>query len=137
MVCDDAVVRGAEAIALGSILDVRHLNDDAFTRQAMEQLMEGYVLAAEKAGVVVINGELAELGDRIGGYGDFNFNWGATVLWLAHESRILTGNKIKKGDAIIGLAEKGFRSNGITDVRKAFSEKYGLATIGTATRASS
>ena len=125
MVCDDAVVRGAESVAIGSILDVRQLNDSEHTRNAVMQLGQGYVAAAKAAGVVVVNGEVAELGDRVGGYGDFNYNWGATVLWLAHKERILTGHQIRPGDALVGLAEHGFRSNGITDVRKAMLEKYG------------
>ena len=125
MVCDDAVVRGAEPVAIGSILDVRQLNEDAHTRTAVSQLAQGYVNAAKAANVVVVNGEVAELGDRVGGYGDFNYNWGATVLWFAHKERILTGHQIRPGDALIGLAEHGFRSNGITDVRKAMIEHYG------------
>lgn len=125
MVCDDAVVRGAEPVAIGSILDVKHLNDDEHTRRAVGQLATGYVEAANAAGVVVVNGEVAELGDRVGGFGDFNYNWGATVLWFAHKERILTGHQIQAGDALIGLAEHGFRSNGITDVRKAMLEHYG------------
>jgi phosphoribosylformylglycinamidine cyclo-ligase len=125
MVCDDAVVRGAEPVAIGSILDVRQLNDDAHTRTAVSQLAQGYVDAAKAANVVVVNGEVAELGDRVGGYGEFNYNWGATVLWFAHKERILTGHQIQPGDALIGLAEHGFRSNGITDVRKAMLEHYG------------
>jgi phosphoribosylformylglycinamidine cyclo-ligase len=125
MVCDDAVVRGAEPVAIGSILDVRQLNHTEHTRQAVRQLCKGYVEAAKAAGVVVVNGEVAELGDRVGGYGDFNYNWGATVLWVAHKERILTGHQIQPGDALIGLAEHGFRSNGITDVRKALLEHYG------------
>ena len=125
MVCDDAVVRGAESVAIGSILDVRQLNDSEHTRNAVKQLGQGYVAAAKAAGVVVVNGEVAELGDRVGGYGDFNYNWGATVLWLAHKERILTGHQIRPGDALVGLVEHGFRSNGITDVRKAMLEKYG------------
>lgn len=125
MVCDDAVVRGAEPVAIGSILDVRQLNDTEHTRTAVRQLAQGYVEAAKAAGVVVVNGEVAELGDRVGGYGDFNYNWGATVLWLAHKDRILTGHQIKPGDSLVGLAEHGFRSNGITDVRKAMLERYG------------
>lgn len=125
MVCDDAVVRGAEPVAIGSILDVRQLNDDEHTRTAVAQLAQGYVDAAEAANVVVVNGEVAELGDRVGGYGDFNYNWGATVLWFAHKDRILTGHQIQPGDALVGLAEQGFRSNGITDVRKAMFEQYG------------
>lgn len=125
MVCDDAVVRGAEPVAIGSILDVRQLNDTEHTRTAVRQLSQGYVEAARLAGVVVVNGEVAELGDRVGGYGDFNYNWGATVLWFAHRNRILTGHQIQPGDSLVGLAEHGFRSNGITDVRKAMLEHYG------------
>ena len=125
MVCDDAVVRGAEPVAIGSILDVRQLDDNEHTRTAVRQLAQGYVEAARAAGVVVVNGEVAELGDRVGGYGDFNYNWGATVLWFAHKDRILTGHQIKPGDSLVGLAEHGFRSNGITDVRKAMLEHYG------------
>lgn len=125
MVCDDAVVRGAEPVAIGSILDVRQLNDTEHTRNAVRQLGQGYVTAAKAAGVVVVNGEVAELGDRIGGYGDFNYNWGASVLWLAHKERILTGHQMQPGDALVGLTEHGFRSNGITDVRKAMLEHYG------------
>ena len=125
MVCDDAVVRGAESVAIGSILDVKQLDDTEHTRNAIKQLGQGYVEAAKAAGVVVVNGEVAELGDRVGGYGDFNYNWGATVLWLAHKERILTGHQMRPGDTLVGLAEHGFRSNGITDVRKAMLAEYG------------
>lgn len=125
MVCDDAVVRGAEPVAIGSILDVRQLNDTEHTRNAVRQLGQGYVDAAKAARVVVVNGEVAELGDRVGGYGDFNYNWGAAVLWFAHRERMLTGHQIQPGDSLVGLAEHGFRSNGITDVRKAMLEHYG------------
>lgn len=130
MVCDDAVVRGAEPIAVGSILDVRHLgqHDDEqskeYAKNAVRQLCKGYVKAAKAAGVVVVNGEVAELGDRVDGYGEFNYNWGAGVLWFAHEDRILTGREIRKNDSLVGLVEKGFRSNGITDVRKTMLEHY-------------
>ncbi|CAN5631376.1 phosphoribosylformylglycinamidine cyclo-ligase [soil metagenome] len=125
MVCDDAVVRGAESVALGSILDVRQLEDKEETRRAVGELAHGYVEAARLAGVVVVNGEVAELGDRVGGHGDFNYNWGATVLWVAHRERVLSGHQIQSSDTVIGLQEHGFRSNGITDVRKAMLEKYG------------
>lgn len=125
MVADDAVVRGAEPVAIGSVLDVRRLYDNEHTLRAVRQLSQGYVEAAKTANVVVVNGEVAELGDRVGGYGNFNYNWGAAVLWFAHRKRILTGRQLKPGDALIGLAEQGFRSNGITDVRKAMLEHYG------------
>lgn len=125
MVCDDAAVRGAEPLAIGTILDVRQLDDTEHTREALRQLAQGYVAAAALAKVAVVNGEVAELGDRVGGFGTFNYNWGAAILWMAHRDRILTGHQIRPGDTLIGLAEHGFRSNGITDVRKAMLEKYG------------
>ncbi len=125
MVCDDAVVRGAEPLAIGTILDVRQLDDTEHTRQSLRQLATGYYTAAEQAKVAIINGEVAELGDRVGGYGRFNYNWGAAILWVAHRDRVLTGHQIQPGDTLIGLAEHGFRSNGITDVRKAMQEHYG------------
>lgn len=125
MVCDDAVVRGAEPLAIGTILDVRQLDDTEHTREALRQLAYGYVAAAGLARVAVVNGEVAELGDRVGGFGTFNYNWGAAILWMAHKDRILTGHQVQSGDALVGLAEHGFRSNGITDVRKAMLEKYG------------
>lgn len=125
MVCDDAVVRGAEPMAIGTILDIRQLDDTEHTREAVRQLAYGYVAAASLAKVVVVNGEVAELGNRVGGQGTFNYNWGAAILWLAHKDRVLTGDQILPGDSLVGLAEYGFRSNGITDVRKAMIEHYG------------
>jgi len=125
MICDDAGTRGAEPIAVTSVLDVRQLNDDEYTRSAVRQLCAGYISAAKAAGVVVVNGETAELGDRVGGYGDFNYNWAGTTMWLAHPSRILTGAKVRPGHTLVGFTEPGFRSNGITGVRKAFGEALG------------
>lgn len=129
MACDDAVVRGAEPIAVTTTLDVRRLDDNENSRRSIEQLARGYVEAASEAGVAVVNGEVAELGNRVGGYGSdeggFNYNWSATVLWAAHESRLLSGHEIRPGQTLVGLNEKGFRSNGLTLVRKILADKFG------------
>ncbi len=126
MVCDDAVVRGGEPIIIGSVLDVKSLGRDkvSFIDQ-IKQLAKGYVRAAKDANVAVINGELAELGNRVGGFGDFNYNWSAGVIWFAQKDKIFTGTKIKPGDAVVGLEEKGIRSNGLSLVRKTFEKRYG------------
>ncbi len=181
MVCDDAVVRGAEPVLVGSILDVRSLGTaekDYLDR--VEQLAGGYVAVAKDANVAVINGEVAELGNRVGGYGSgsfidhlahhyisvnlresnwnsikllssylveedinrrnellnemdepeknficetekmksFNYNWGAAVVWFAKKERLFTGKEIQAGDYLVGLREEGFRSNGLSLVKK-------------------
>src|SRR3989338_3602036 len=65
MVCDDAVVRGAEPVLIGSILDVNSLGtlDKPFIEE-VRQLAEGYIGAAKAANVAIVNGEVAELGSR-------------------------------------------------------------------------
>jgi phosphoribosylformylglycinamidine cyclo-ligase len=126
MVCDDAVVRGAEPVLVGSILDTNSLQgkNGPFVEQ-VRQLAEGYVNAAKAANVAVVNGECAELGSRVGGYGEFNYNWGAAVVWFANKDRMLTGREIKEGDTLVGLREEGFRSNGLSLVRKIMKDKFG------------
>lgn len=126
MVCDDAVVRGAEPVLIGSILDVNSLgkNGENYIEQ-VRGLAKGYIEAANAAGVAVVNGEVAELGNRVGGYGPFNSNWGAAVTWFAKKDRMFTGYEIQKGDYIVGLEEKGFRSNGLSLVRRIMEKNFG------------
>ena len=96
MVCDDAVVRGAEPVLIGSILDVNSLGKSSETYiEQVKQLAEGYINAAQAANVAIVNGEVAELGARVNGFGSFNYNWGATVVWFANRDRMFTGEKIK------------------------------------------
>src|SRR3989339_342830 len=50
MVCDDAVVSGAEPVLIGSILDVNSLTGSI---EKVKQLAHGYVAAAKEANVAV------------------------------------------------------------------------------------
>jgi phosphoribosylformylglycinamidine cyclo-ligase len=126
MVTDDAVVRGAEPVLIGSILDVNSLGtlDKPFIEE-VRQLAEGYIGAAKAANVAIVNGEVAELGNRIGGFGKFNYNWGAAVVWFANKNRLFTGQEIKEKDYLVGLQETGFRSNGLSLVRKIMNKSHG------------
>ena len=126
MVCDDAVIRGAEPVLLGSILDVNSLQnkkEEYITK--IHELAKGYVEAAELSGVAVINGEIAELGRRMGELGAFRYNWGASLLWFARQDRLIIGDKIKEGDLIIALKEDGFRSNGFSLLREVLERFHG------------
>lgn len=126
MVCDDAVVRGAEPVLVGSLLDVNSLGREGNSHiDLVKQLATGYVNAARAANVAIVNGEVAELGARVSGYGEFNYNWGAGVLWFARRNRMFTGREIREGDSIVGLSETGFRSNGLSLVRKIMTRHYG------------
>jgi len=122
MVCDDAVRDGAEPILVGNILDVNTLGGNV---EHIRELAAGMVNAAKRANVAVLNGETAELGGRIGGYGPFNYNWGAFVVWVREKEKLITGMDIMPGDRIVALRERGFRSNGLSLVRKILEKRYG------------
>jgi phosphoribosylformylglycinamidine cyclo-ligase len=126
MVCDDAVVHGAEPVLLGTVLDVRTLGSDtASYLDVVSQLAEGYVAAATTARVAVLNGEVAEYGSRLTGYGAFNCIWNAGVVWFAQRSRLLSGAAVRPGDAIVALAETGCRANGYSLLRRILQRQHG------------
>lgn len=126
MVADDAPATGGEALVIVNILDVKELDrDNQEIVSGMRDLARGLVLASEEAGVAVIGGEIAELGSRVHGYGDFNYNWAAVAIVGTRKDRKLLGTELKAGDTLVGFEEPGFRSNGITDVRNAMEEHYG------------
>jgi len=128
MVCDDAVVQGAEPVLVGTVLDVRTLGSAMASHlDIIAQLAEGYITAAGAARVAVVNGELAECGPRINGYGPFNCTWSAGVVWFARRSRLLSGAAVHPGDAIVGLAETGCRSNGYSLLRHVLQRQHGDA----------
>jgi phosphoribosylformylglycinamidine cyclo-ligase len=125
MVCDDALIRGGESIVVGSNLDIKTLGRDDRFLPIMRQLGEGYVAAAKEANVAVINGEIAQMGSLVTGYGDFPFHWGAACIWVAKKEKILTGTEMRAGDAVVVLREEGFRANGWSLVRKIFQKEHG------------
>lgn len=125
MVCDDAVLRGGEPVLVGSTLDIRSFGSDDRYLPVLRDLARGYVSAAADAGVAVINGEIAQMGELIGGYGDFPYHWGAACVWFAKREKMFTGREIQAGDSVVMLREHGFRANGWSLVRKVFREAYG------------
>jgi phosphoribosylformylglycinamidine cyclo-ligase len=129
MICDDAAVAGGEPIVVGSILDMAKVD-----LKVIRDLSEGMIQAAGTAGVAVINGELAELPSRITGHGSAPFNWGGACLWAGRRDRLVPNSSPEIGDVVIGVAERGFRSNGYTLIRaifrRAFGDGWGTASTG-------
>ena len=78
MVFDDALRSGSQVVAWGSVLDTSKLDgNDPRIVEGMRELSTGMMLVSKAAGVIAINGEIAELIGRVKGYGKFNYNWGA------------------------------------------------------------
>lgn len=123
MVTDDLAANGFEATNISNILDV-----DVLHTETVDKLMRGLYNAANQAGISVTGGEIAELGNRIAGYGNgMHFNWCSTAIGILPPEldSAIDGSTIKKGDLVISLKSSGFRSNGFSLIRRILTEKFG------------
>jgi phosphoribosylformylglycinamidine cyclo-ligase len=128
MVLDDFARNGKVGIALATLFDVNSFNvngDTEYSKEVVSQLCTGIITMANLAEVIVLNGESAELSDRVGGYGPFRYNLGGFGIGVARKDRIITGERVTPGDKIVAMREKGFRSNGMSLVRKVLEAHYG------------
>src|SRR5699024_1772899 len=75
----------------------------------------GIADGCEDAGTALIGGETAEMP---GVYDDTDYDLAGFTVGLVEKSRLITGEAITGGDAVIGLASSGIHSNGYSLVRK-------------------
>lgn len=124
MVVDDLAAAGATPLVLTNVLDV-----DRIDPTVVDGLMRGLHDAAKKARIAVTGGEIAELGSRVGGFGEgMHFNWCATAVGHYPPGRMpITGASMRAGDVVVALASPGFRSNGFSLVRRILEGTYGPA----------
>ena len=122
MVTDDLAAAGATPLTLTNVLDVDKIDDTT-----VDALMRGLHDAAKVACVSVTGGEIAELGARVGGFGDgMHFNWCATAIGHYPPGRMpLTGKDVHVGDVVVALASPGFRSNGFSLLRRILEGTFG------------
>jgi phosphoribosylformylglycinamidine cyclo-ligase len=122
MVVDDLAANGVEPAAITNTLDV-----DTIDIPTVDALMRGLHDAARVAGVSVVGGEIAELGNRIGGYGTgMHTNWCATAIGtLAQGQKPIDGSSIEVGDLVISVQSTSFRSNGYSALRRGLSKRFG------------
>ena len=122
MTADDLAANGIEPVCLSNILDVDHLD-----AAVVDSLMRGLHDAANQAQMAVVGGEIAELGDRIGGYGPgMHFNWCATALGVLPTGLSpISGHEVEPGHEVFALRSRGFRSNGFSLLRRVMESCFG------------
>jgi phosphoribosylformylglycinamidine cyclo-ligase len=124
MTADDLIAAGFVPTNLSNIIDVNHLDYDV-----VDQMMRGLHDAANFAQVAITGGEIAELGNRIGGWpgAKMNFNWCSTAIGVLHPSlaQPLSGKTARAGHAVVALRSPSFRSNGYSLARKTLQRVFG------------
>lgn len=127
MCVNDIVVQGAEPLFF---LD--YIACGKAVPEKIEQIVKGIADGCVQAGCALIGGETAEMP---GMYNEEEYDVAGFAVGIAEKSKLITGEKIQEGDALIGLASNGIHSNGYSLVRKIvfqeakldLHETYGLS----------
>jgi len=117
---NDIICVGATPISFVDYIAVNK-NDKA----ALKKIVQGLVKGAKKANVPIVGGETAIMPDVISG-NHFSFDLAGMVVGMLTKKQMILGNKIKRGDVIIGVQSSGLHSNGYSLARKALLSKYSL-----------
>lgn len=92
--------------------------------EKMEKIVKGVADGCLEAKSSLIGGETAEMP---GLYKENDYDLAGFCVGIVDREKIITGEKIKKGDHIFGLKSSGIHSNGYSLVRKIVLEKEKLS----------
>ncbi len=124
----DAVAMNAnDIVCLGSrpIVGVDYLALSKPDEKLVDEIMKGLVAGCTEAGVALVGGETAILpdmikGDKKGAHSDYDL---AMTVVGTLDGQPITGEKMKEGDVLLGLASSGLHSNGYSLARKTLDVK--------------
>lgn len=109
---NDTICVGSEPIAF-----VDYIAIDKPNEQVTSAIGKGLEEGAKLSNMTIVGGEIAVLPELVCG-----FDLAGTCLGVVQKKKIVTGDKIRPGDALIGLPSSGIHSNGLTLARRIFEE---------------
>jgi phosphoribosylformylglycinamidine cyclo-ligase len=109
---NDVICVGAEPLAMLDYIAIEQADPGV-----CEEIGVGLARGAEKAGVEIPGGELAQLGQLVRGVDVSGACFGTVAL-----DAIVDGSAVEPGDVVIGLPSSGLHSNGYTLARSALAE---------------
>jgi phosphoribosylformylglycinamidine cyclo-ligase len=105
---NDLYAIGAEPIAF-----VDYLALESVDPEISAQIALGLQRGAELSNMTIVGGETASLPDIIKG-----FDLAGTAIGIVDKDKVVTGERVQVGDALVGVPSDGLHSNGYTLARK-------------------
>ncbi len=121
MVVNDVIRSGAKPLALAD-----NIHAVASDPKLVNAWLKGIIEGAEQSRCPIVNGETGDVAEIIRGLSsNSGFDMVVSCVGSVEHKNIITGEGIKPGDPIIGLASSGLHSNGITMARKILFKQWG------------
>lgn len=120
---NDILVQGAEPLFFMDYIGASHFDGAVF-----KDVVEGLCRGCKNNDCALLGGETAEL-PGVYPFGEYDLV--GTIVGKVAKKNIITGEKIKKGDVIIGLASGGLQTNGYSLARKVIFDVCGLTVSDT------
>jgi phosphoribosylformylglycinamidine cyclo-ligase len=126
---NDLLCVGATPVSM-----VDYLALDRLDAKIIEDIARGLATGAEEAQISISGGEMAQIRDIISGVdGALAFDLAGMAIGTVPLDKILIGQDVKPGDAIIGIESHGIHSNGLSLARKVLLHDMGLSIHDTPT----
>ena len=109
---NDLICVGAEPIAMLDFILCSEADPEV-----CGEIGVGLRRGAERAGIEIPGGEIAQVGDIVTGH-----ELGGSCVGLVPLEAIVTGADVRPGDPVIGLPSSGLHSNGYTLARRALAD---------------
>ena len=116
MVVNDCIRSGARPIAITDMIDIRKSEP-----KVLGEIQKGLILGAKEAGCPIVGGEIADVPELL----NATYHINCDCVGEVKKQKIITGEKIKPGDIVIGFQSSGIHSNGLTLARKVLFKKWG------------
>jgi phosphoribosylformylglycinamidine cyclo-ligase len=111
---NDVLATGARPLFFLDYIGSGHLDPEA-----VAGIVRGAADACGLLGVALIGGETAEMP---GLYGQGDFEIVGVCVGACERSEVVNGERVRPGDAVLGLASSGLHTNGYTLARKVLSD---------------
>ena len=121
---NDLLCVGATPLAMVDYIAVQTLDP-----VCLGELAKGLTEGALRAGISIPGGEIAQVRDVIkseAGKDGEGFDLAGSAIGIVDLNRIIVGDRVRAGDAIIGIESNGVHSNGLTLARKAIGNDVSL-----------